>query len=269
MTIEPAPPLQSALYVGTVTHHRLRPREHRLAYRLYSCLIDLDELPRLDKNLRFFSVNRFNLFSFYERDRGDGGPRPLRAQVEAKLQAAGFTPDGGAIKLLTMPRVLGWSFNPLSIYFCHRRDGLLFAILWEVDNTFGQRHSYLIPVEQPPGETIHQSCDKVFYVSPFMDMDLRYAFTLDAPDALLRINIDVSDPQGLVMRARQTGRRQPLSDAGLLRQFFSLPGLSVRVVGGILWEALKIRIKGIRTRPRPSPPQDAVSVVSSPDRKQG
>jgi DUF1365 family protein len=138
-----------------------------------------------------------------------------------------------------------------------------------VDNTFGQRHSYLIPVEQAPGGTIHQSCDKVFYVSPFMDMDLRYAFNLDAPDALLRINIDVSDPQGLLMRARQSGRRQPLSDAGLLRQFFSLPGLSVRVVGGILWEALKIRIKGIRTRPRPSPPQDAVSVVSPPDRKQG
>jgi len=100
-------------------------------------------------------------------------------------------------------------------------------------------------------------------------MDLRYAFTLDAPDALLRINIDVSDQQGLLMRARQTGRRQALTDAALLRQFFSLPGLSLRVVGGIMWEALKIRIKGVHTRPRPSPPDDAVSIISPPDRKRG
>jgi hypothetical protein len=254
-------PFASALYEGTVTHHRLRPREHHLAYRLYSFLIDLDELGRLDRELRFFSVNRFNLFSFYERDRGEGGALPLRERVEARLSGAGLE-TGGPIRLLTMPRLLGWAFNPLSTFFCYRRDGALSAILWEVDNTFGQRHGYLIPVEQAAGETIRQNCDKAFYVSPFMDMDQRYAFTLDPPGELLRISIDVSDQQGLMMRARQLGRRQELTDAALLRQFFALPALTVRVVGGILWEALKIRLKGIRTRPLPAPPAEPVSVIS-------
>jgi DUF1365 family protein len=254
-------PLASALYAGTVTHRRLRPREHFLAYRLYSFLLDLDELERIDRELRFFSVNRFNLFSFYERDRGEGGATPLRERVEARLSGAGLE-TGGPIRLLTMPRLLGWAFNPLSIFFCYRRDGALSAILWEVDNTFGQRHGYLIPVEQAAGETIHQRCDKAFYVSPFMDMDQRYAFTLDPPGELLRISIDVSDRQGPMMLARQLGRRQELTDAALLRQFFALPALTLRVVGGILWEALKIRLKGIRTRPLPAPPAEPVSIVS-------
>ena len=132
--------LASALYPGAVTHHRLRPKEHRLAYRIWSMLIDLDELDQLDRSLRFFSVNRFNLFSFHARDRGDRSGRDLKAQVEEAMRAGGVEPDGGPIRLLTMPRLLGYAFNPLSIYFCHRRDGEVAAILWEVDNTFGERH---------------------------------------------------------------------------------------------------------------------------------
>ncbi len=256
-------PLNSALYVGTVTHHRLRPREHRLAYRIYSLLLDLDEMQRLDRDLRLFSVNRFNLFSFHERDRGDGGAQPLRERVEAQLRAAGLATDGGPIKLLTMPRLLGWSFNPLSVFFCYRRDGDLGAILWEVDNTFGQRHAYLIPVQEKPGETIRQTCDKAFYVSPFLDMDLRYAFAVDGPGEQLRIVIDASDQDGLILRARQNARRRPLTDSALLLLFFSLPALSLRVVFGILWEALKLWLKGVHLRPRPPPPRDSISVASN------
>jgi len=255
-------PFHSALYAGSVTHHRLRPREHRLGYRIYSLLLDLDELDALDRRLRLFSVNCFNLFSFFERDRGDGSERPLRVRMDETLRAAGFAPDGGAIKLLTIPRLLGWSFNPLSVFFCYRGDGSPLAILWEVDNTFGQRHGYLIPVTGPAGATILQSCNKAFYVSPFMDMDLRYTFAVDGPDETLRIVIEAHDAQGLVLRARQLGHRVTLSDGALLRVFVGLPFVTVRVVAGIAWEALKIRLKGIRTRPRPAPPNALVSVIS-------
>lgn len=267
MTSSGAQNLASALYPGLVTHARLKPRVHRLSYRIYSLLLDLDELDALDKRLRWFSVDRFNLFSFRRSDRGDGTGRDLRGQVERAMRAAGVTPDGGPIRLLTMPRLLGWAFNPLSTFFCHNRDGSLAAILWEVDNTFDERHAYMIPVDRvgADGEIV-QHCDKAFYVSPFMDMDLRYEFRVHAPADTLSIRIDTSDAEGKVLGARHVARRQPLTDAALLRAFFAIPFLTLRVVGGIHWEALKIWLKRVRLRARPAPPEDAVSVVRTPAR---
>lgn len=266
MTLPPA----SALYPGYVVHVRRRPRTHKLGYHIYSLLLDLDELDGLHAKLRWFSLDRFNLFSFYPRDRGDGTGRDLRVQVESAMTAAGLVPDGGPIRLLTMPRVLGWGFNPLSVYFCYDRTGLLTAILWEVDNTFGERHGYLIPVERSDKGTIHQTCAKQLYVSPFMDMNLSYAFTVRPPGEGLSIGIDVSDDDGLMFVARHTAHRIELTDAALLRAFFTLPFLTLRVVGGIHWEALKIWIKGVRLRVRPPPPELPVSIVSPirPQRKQ-
>ncbi len=133
--------------------------------------------------LHLFSVDAFNLFSFHQRDRGDGGGAALKSRIETKIEAAGFSPDGGPVRLLTMPRILGCSFNPLSVFFCHRKSGELFAILWEVDNTFGQRHAYLLPVEKSVAGEIVQTCPKKFYVSPFMDMDLHYDFRVQ-PETL-------------------------------------------------------------------------------------
>ena len=254
--------LASALYPSLVTHHRLRPREHRLAYRIWSILIDLDELPELDRRLRFFSVDRFNLFSFAQRDRGDGSGRDLKGQVEAKLRAAGISVDGGAIRLLTMPRLLGWAFNPLSIYFCHARAGHLTAILWEVDNTFGERHGYLIPVETIEAGEIRQSCDKAFHVSPFMDMAQRYAFRVRPPAELFSLVIDVSDAEGRILSARQLARREALTDRALLRLFLAIPFLTLKVVGGIHWEALKIWLKGVKIRRKPAPPNEPVTLLS-------
>ncbi len=253
-------PLASALYAGNVTHARKRPRVHHLAYRIWSLLIDLDELASLDRRLALFSVGRFNLFSFDTKDRGDGSGRDLRAQVEQHMAAAGLEPDGGRILLLTMPRVLGWSFNPLSVYFCYRRSGEIAAILWEVDNTFGERHGYLIPVEAADqGGEIRQTCAKSFYVSPFMDMQLRYAFRVRPPGETFSIHIDVSDDDGVVLTARHLGRRRELTDRALLGAFISLPFQTLRVLGGIHWEALKIWLKGIGLRRRPPPPAELVS----------
>lgn len=254
-------PLRSALYPGTVSHHRRRPREHRLAYRIWSMLIDLDELDELDRRLKLFSVDRFNLFSFHRTDRGDGSGVDLRAQVEGAMRAAGIAPDGGAIRLFTMPRLLGWSFNPLSVFFCHRRDDSLAAILWEVDNTFGERHGYLIPVEAGASGDIRQRCAKALYVSPFMDMNLDYDFAVLPPADIFRLAIAVSDAEGVLLTAHQHARRVELDDRALLRLFFAIPLLNLRVVAGIHWEALKLWLKGVKLRPRPAPPAQAVSVV--------
>lgn len=255
-------PLASALFPGHVTHVRLKPRMHRLSYRIYSLLLDLDELEEADRRLKWFSVDRFNLFSFHRKDRGDGTGRDLKGQVERAMRSAGVEPDGGPIRLLTMPRLLGWSFNPLSTYFCYRRDGTLAAILWEVDNTFHQRHAYMIPVDHVgPGGEIVQHCDKALYVSPFMDMDLHYEFRVYPPDDTLSIRIDTSDAEGKVLGARHVARKQVLTDRALLGAFFAIPLLTLRVVGGIHWEALKIWLKRVRLRSRPAPPENPISVV--------
>ncbi len=255
----------SALYSGVVTHHRLRPRAHRLAYRIYSALLDLDRLKDIDARLRLFSLDRFNLFSFYQGDRGDGSGRPLRVQIEAAMRGAGVEPDGGRILLLTMPRLLGRAFNPLSVFYCLKQTGEAAAIVWEVDNTFGERHAYAIAVDgaeagAQEGE-IAQACPKTFFVSPFMNMALDYSFRLRLPDDSLALSIDVSDPAGLLFTAHYRARRMELTDANLLRLFFATPLLTLRVRAGILWEALHLWRKGVGLRSKPPPPKGPVTFV--------
>ncbi len=250
----------SALYLGTVVHTRLRPVRHRLRYRMLTLLLDLDEIPALAQRLRLFSVDRFNLFGFSERDHLAAGGEPLRRQVEAALAAAGIAPDGGPIRLLAMPRVLGSVFNPLSLFFCHGGDGALRAVLYEVNNTFGQRHSYLIPVDGP-GLPIRQECAKDFYVSPFMDMALRYRFRLTPPAEKFGVAIEVRDDAGTVLTAGFAARRHALTDGALLRGFLRHPLLAAQVLGGIHWEAVKLWRKGMRVQPRPVPPPEPISIV--------
>ena len=255
---------ESALYVGRVTHLRLRQVRHRLDYRLFTLWVDLDELADLDRGLRGFSVNRFNLFSLHESDYGDG--RGLRPHVERQLTAAGL-PPGGPIRLLSMPRILGYVFNPLSVYFCHQPDGALQAILYEVNNTFGERHSYLIPVEsaEARSDCITQKCDKCFHVSPFLCLEMRYGFRVEPPRrdrAGVVIEVSVSDAEGAVLHTRLDALRRPLGDAALLRVFVTHPLLTFKVVAGIHWEALKLWIKGERLHARPSPPATRVTRVT-------
>lgn len=252
--------MQSALYVGSVTHHRLRPKAHRLRYRIFSFLLDIDELPNLSLRMRFFSLDRFNLFAFRSTDHLFAGA-DLRSQIESILRDAGMAPDGGAIRLLAMPRILGYGFNPLSIFFCHRADGALRATLYEVNNTFGQRHCYLFPVD--PARVVHtHACAKDFYVSPFMDMDLTYAFRIQPPDQAYSISISVSDAEGVMLAATQNMRRRPLNDRELLRVFFTHPLLTLKVIAGIHVEALWIWLKGVALHVRPPPPERTVTIVA-------
>ena len=253
----------SALYVGHVLHRRTRPRVHRLRYRIFSLLLDLDEIDAVAAELRLFSRNRFNLFAFHDRDHGARTAEPLRAQIERHLAAAGLLIRGGPIRLLTMPRILGFAFNPLSVYFCHAHDGALRAIVYEVSNTFGERHSYVLPVAPHVG-AIRQECDKDFHVSPFMGMDMRYAFRVQPPGERLSIAITGSDRDGTLITAIHTAERRPFTDAMLARAFVTHPLLTIKVVGGILWEAGKLWAKRVPVHDRPAPPLHPVTIVGAP-----
>jgi uncharacterized protein len=252
--------LASALYPGVVVHQRFRPRTHRLRYRTLSLLVDLDELPALSKRLRLLSVDRFNLFSIRQSDFGAGTPAGLRDWVAAQCKAAGIPADG-PIRLLAMPRVLGHAFNPLSVFFCHRRDGALAATLYEVRNTFGERHGYLIPA--PDGaRTIRQSCRKTFYVSPFMPMEMEYRFRVAPPARRVSVVIDGLSGEGRLITASLSGRRVDLTDGALLRAFLGAPALGLKVIAGIHWEALWLWRKKLGLHPRPAPPAHPLTIVA-------
>lgn len=257
--------LSSCIYLGEVVHQRARTRRHRLRYRVFSLLLDLDEIETLDRRLRLFSRNRFNLFGFYDRDFADGAAAPLRERIMAELQRAGIECAGGAIRLLCYPRVFGYVFNPLSVYFCHAPDGRLAAILYEVSNTFGERHSYLIPVVGDGTGTVRQACAKRLYVSPFFTVEGEYRFRVTPPGARpgpnVAIGIDYRDAEGQRLYAAFRGERRPLTDRALLSFAIRLPLLTLKVVAGIHWEALKMWLKGIPLVKRPAPPTEAVSVV--------
>jgi hypothetical protein len=252
----------SAIYRGTVAHRRLRPRQHALKYRAFWMLFDLDELPTLGGSLKLFSHNGFNLFSFHDRDHGDGSDRPLREWVEGHLKEAGIAADGGPIRLLCLPRILGYVFNPISVYFCYRRGGTLNAMIYEVNNTFGQRHSYLIPVEPGAGRTITQSCAKQLYVSPFNNMDMSYAFKVQPPEASVTVGVDALDPFGLMLTTALHGKRAELTDRAMMGVFLSHPLLTLKVIVAIHWEALQLWLKGMKITDRPPGPKQPVSLGS-------
>jgi DUF1365 family protein len=256
----------SALYVGSVVHRRRRPKAHVLNYRVFSLFIDLDELPTLSSSLRLFSVGRLNLFGFYPKDHLFGNSSDLRDEVEAILRGAGLKVDGGPIRLLTMPRILGYGFNPLSIFFCYRMDGTLQAILYEVHNTFGQQHCYLFPVDGS-GKVLDHACSKQFYVSPFLPMKLAYAFRIKPPEDDYMISISVADDDGEMLIATQHLTRRTLDDRGLMRLFVTYPLLTLKVIAGIHYEALLIWLKGIGLQTRPPPPDHRVTIAAEENSK--
>jgi len=254
--------LRSAVYVGKVMHRRLHPRIHHFRYRAFWFLLDIDELGEISKKLRWFSYNHANVFSFYDADHGDGSAKPLRAQIERQMAKAGVNLAGGQIRLLCMPRTLGYCFNPLSIFFCYRADDTLAALVYQVHNTFGERHSYVIPVENQ-SDALHQRCRKLFYVSPFLDMDMRYDFQITGPDDRVTVGICASKSERPVLSAVLTGARQSLTDRNLMLLFFKVPAITVKVIAAIHWEGLRLWVKGVRLRQRPLPPEQSATIVTA------
>ncbi|GAB4191247.1 MAG: DUF1365 domain-containing protein [Thalassobaculales bacterium] len=248
----------NALYVGTVMHARLRPFRHAFAYRVYSVLWDIDTVP----DCRLLSVNRFNLFSLHARDHGPRDGRPLRPWVEARLAEAGLQRYAASIHLLCFPRLLGYAFNPLSLFFCRDAEGRLGAVLYEVKNTFGEQHGYLVAVDPQAAGTLSHGVAKAFYVSPFLPMDCRYRMRLRPPGEDFALAIRQTGAEGPVLVARHAARRRPLGDAGLLRVFFSHPLLTLKVIAAIHAEALRLWLKGARLQPRVPAPARDVSISS-------
>ena len=235
----------SALYIGDVVHRRYRPKEHKLRYKVFSLLIDADELPALDRRLRLFGHNRRAVISFWDKDHGSGEPGRLREWVETQLSDAGVDHPDVRIRVLCYPRLFGYVFNPLTVYFCEARDGTLLAILYEVCNTFHERHTYVIKVGGKTRGVVRHSCGKALYVSPFMPMNCSYHFTTRRPDARVAIAIRETDGDGPLLSASFAGTRRVLSDANLLRAVAGFPLMTLKVTAAIHWEALRLWLKGV------------------------
>lgn len=267
-------PWNSAIYAGKVTHKRMRPKQHFLLYSMFYMLLDIDEIDMIAKHHWLFSRNRRNLFSFFDRDHGNKSGTcdqilPLRDYVENRLREAEIKHSGCRICLMTMPRIFGYVFNPLSVYFCHDDEDRLFALIYEVNNTFGQRHSYIFPLEGDARKdnVFRQECDKEFYVSPFLDMNLVYDFTITRPAGSASIVINARDKNGLLIATAFRGKRREFGDRQLLRLALIYPLLTVKVIAGIHWEALQIWLKGIGLRPRPKTPRQTTTVGLKSSRK--
>lgn len=253
--------LTSCLYFGQVMHKRLRPFTHRFRYRVFSLFLDLDELPKLTRRLPLISHNRFNVFSFHDGDHGPRDGSPLRPWAEAELAAAGIDLEGGKLQLLCFPRIFGYVFNPLTIWFCRHRDGSLRAVIYEVKNTFGEQHCYLIPVAggNRDHQAILQSCEKAFYVSPFIEMSAAYRFRLREPDDGLSVLIRQSVAEGEILLATLTGRRVAIDGGGLWQALLRYPLMTAKVMAAIHWEALWLWRKGATFHQRGAPPTQAVT----------
>ncbi len=254
--------LKSTIFEGRVLHRRSRPKKHRLVYNVFNLLVDLEELPILAKRMTLFSHNKFNLFSFWDKDHGLGQDRPLISYIREVLINAGLDCQNGPVRLLCYPRLFGYVFNPLSVYYCYDQAETLKAVIYEVSNTFGERHSYLIKIDTTTDKIMYHSCKKDFYVSPFLDMNAIYYFSITPPSKVLTIHIDEQDKNGSILKASFTGRSLFFNDKSLVKLFLRYPLMSLKVVAGIHWEALKLWKKGLNIISRPLPPKTPITYVN-------
>ncbi len=239
--------MNSCIYNGEVTHTRFKPVRHFLKYKTFSLLIDLDEINLLEKSISIFSHNKFNIFSFYDKDHGDRDGGNLKDWVISNLKKFQIKENITNIKVLCYPRILGYVFNPLSIFYCYEKDKLV-AIFYEVKNTFNEQHTYIFKIKN--NEQIIQKCRKKFYVSPFMDMKTFYNFKLLNPNDKLSVFIKQTDADGTILTATQTGDKKEFSFKQLAINFLKYPLMTIKIISSIHYEALLLWKKGAIYRKR-------------------
>ena len=254
---------ESCIYDGVVVHKRLRPKLHALRYRVFSFLLDVDEIDAAAGRLRLFSRNRWNVLSFHDADHGAGCGRTVAHHARETLAEAGLGHAGARVYLLCYPRVFGYGFNPISVYYGYTAEGCLAAIVYEVNNTFGERRSYVVPVAQgaASGGVYAHGCGKELYVSPFTDMTGSYGFRVTDPGCDVLVGVSLRDANGPVLKTHFRGEAKPLTDAVMARLSVMLPLQSFKVMAAIHFEALKLWLKGVPLTVKPKAQSYAVTRV--------
>ncbi|MDC1137233.1 DUF1365 domain-containing protein [Candidatus Pelagibacter sp.] len=237
--------INSAIYNGHVIHKRFKPKVHYFKYKVFSLLIDLSELEILDKKVKLFSFNKFNLISFHEKDHGDRDGSSLTSWVKQNLKKNDIQNEGIKIKILCYPRIFGFVFNPLSVFYVYNLQSQLISILYEVKNTFGEQHTYIFKVSKDVN-LIQNNCSKKFHVSPFIEMDCNYFFRLLKPGEKISVIIDQYDKHDKILYASQDGVRSEFNTKQLLKSYIKHPLMTFKIIIAIHFEAFKLWAKGIK-----------------------
>ena len=237
--------MTSSIYNGTVIHKRFKPKTHYFKYSVFSLLIDLSELETLDKKIKFFSFNKFNLISFFEKDHGSRDGSSLIKWVKKNLYENNIQYNNITIKLLCYPRIFGYVFNPLSVFFIYDNNEKLISILYEVKNTFGEQHTYIFKVEND-SKLFQHNCAKKFHVSPFIEMNCNYFFKILKPGEKISIIIDQYQINEKILYASQDGSRANFDSKELLKSYLKHPLMTFKIISAIHYEAFKLWTKGVR-----------------------
>lgn len=244
-----ASPIRSSLCEGWVTHWRRGRPSHQFRYHVFMTLLDLDELPALERRLGLFGHNRSRPVSFHDRDHLLASGHGVRADLERTVREAGHRLPTGRVELLTHCRVLGYVFNPVSFFYCYGRGGALELVVAEVNNTYGDRHSYVVPVcgDEPSYRT-----KKLMHVSPFFEpVAGTYGWDLHAPAERVEVGVDLGHGTETRLRTRLSLGRRPLTDGALGSALVRFPFMTLKVVAAIHFEAVRLRAKGLRFWDRP------------------
>ena len=234
----------SNIYEGKVIHKRFKPKYHYFKYNVFSLFLDLDEINLIQKKIKIFSNNSFNILSFCDKDHGPRDGSNLKNWVIENLKLNNIKFENIKVKLLCYPRIFGYVFNPLSIFFVYDNYSKIIAVLYEVKNTFGEQHTYIFKVEDE--NIITNSCDKKFFVSPFIEMKSKYSFRIIKPEKKLSVSIDQSDMEGKLLYASQDGVAKEINNKNMLLSYISHPLMTFKVIAAIHFEALKLWLKGVK-----------------------
>lgn len=234
----------SKIYTGKVIHKRFKPKEHYFKYSVFSLLIDLNELEEINKYIKFFSYNKFNIISFYDKDHGNRDGSSIKLWVKKNLRNIGIITEDISIKLLCYPRIFGYVFNPLSTYFIYNKHSELISIFYEVKNTFGEQHTYIFKAQDE--KTVQNKCKKKFYVSPFIEMDCEYHFKTLNPREQLSVVINQNDKDGKLLFASQDGISKDFNNKNLILSYLTHPLMTFKIIGAIHYEAFKLWAKRIK-----------------------